>query len=729
MTSWKIQVRFVCLTAILSACSSQDLEQEPTESSSLALGPGPATPLSPSGTTISLPSYSWTEVAGATSYRLWVNDTAASPKVNEVVAASTACLGGGTCNFTPATTLAPGGGKWWVQAISSEPGPWSAAMSISVAGGSTLIAPTGTTTQTPTFQWTAAGAGASFQLYVNDTSGSAVINQTLSAAAVGCNGSTGTCSYPSPITLASGPAKWWLRVNGGSWQGPIAFTVLGIPAPVSPSGAISTATPTFQWTSVPGAAGYQLWVNDAATSAVINQTYTPAQAGCSGGGTCQVSPGVSLASGPGKFWVKLSTSTIWSSAMSFNITGCSSCTGPTTRVSVGSGGAQSPFGGSWPAISSDGRYVAFVTGSALTAGDSNATGDVFVHDRTTNQTTLVSVATDGTQGDAFSTSPSMSGDGRYVAFYSQSTTLVAGDSNFDYDVFVRDRNTNQTTRVSVASDGTEGTGTSWAPAISADGRYVAFSSSAPNLVALDTNNARDVFVHDQTLGLTTRISEGPGGQGDGESDSPSISADGRYVAFYSGSTNLVLGDTNGTADVFVYDRNTGQTTRVSVTSGGVQGNGQSLNPSISANGDSVAFYSDSTNLVAGDTNSVDDVFLHVRGAGHTSRISVATDGTEGNSYSYWPSISADGLSVVYRSEATNLVSGDVNGVDDIFVRRISTASTSLVSLAWNGAQGNNASYLGVLSADGSLAVFTSDASNLVFGDTNGGEDCFARLLP
>ena len=224
---------------------------------------------------------------------------------------------------------------------------------------------------------------------------------------------------------------------------------------------------------------------------------------------------------------------------------------------------------------------------------------------------------------------------------------MTNDTNFDYDVFVRDRNTNETTRVSVASGGTEGSGTSWAPAISADGRYVAFSSSAPNLVAFDSNGTRDVFVHYQRLGQTTRVSVGLGGnQGDGESDAPSISADGRYVAFYSGSTNLVLGDTNDTADVFVHNRSTGQTTRVSITSGGTQGNGQSLNPSISANGDIVAFYSDSNNLVAGDTNNVDDVFVHVRGAGHTSRVSVATDGTEGNSYSYWPSISADGLSVV-----------------------------------------------------------------------------------
>ena len=192
-------------------------------------------------------------------------------------------------------------------------------------------------------------------------------------------------------------------------------------------------------------------------------------------------------------------------------------------------------------------------------------------------TTRVSVASDGAQGNRYSYDPSISADGRYVAFYSYASNLVSGDTNGVYDVFVHDRQSGQTTRVSVASDGAQGNnGSYYDPSISADGRYVAFDSSASNLVSGDTNGARDVFVHDRQGGGTTRVSvASDGAQGGTGSWNPSISADGRYVAFYSGASNLVSGDTNGTDDVFVHDGQTGQTTRISVASDGSQGNNHS----------------------------------------------------------------------------------------------------------------------------------------------------------
>jgi len=222
----------------------------------------------------------------------------------------------------------------------------------------------------------------------------------------------------------------------------------------------------------------------------------------------------------------------------------------------------------------------------------------------------VSVASDGTQGNDNSWDPSISADGRYVAFFSHASNLVPGDTNGKADVFVHDRVTGQTTRVSVASDGTEGNGYSWFPSISADGRYVAFESIASNLVPGDTNGVSDVFVHDRLTGQTTRVSVASDGtQGHSASDHPSISADGRYVAFESFASNLVPGDTNGKRDVFVHDRLTGQTARVSVASDGTQGNGDSIYPSISADGRYVAFVSGASNLVPGDANGNIDVFI------------------------------------------------------------------------------------------------------------------------
>ena len=225
-----------------------------------------------------------------------------------------------------------------------------------------------------------------------------------------------------------------------------------------------------------------------------------------------------------------------------------------------------------PSISAEGRYVAFASlATDLVPGDSNELCDVFVHDQQTGDTFLVSVASNGTQGNGDSNRPSISADGRYVAFESWASNLVPGDTNHNYDVFVHDRQTGQTERVSVASDGTQGNGFCTSPSISADGRHVAFTSEASNLVAADTNDAGDVFVHDRQTGQTERVSVASDGtQGNGFCASPSISADGRYTAFRPEASNLVRGDANDIEDIFVHDRQTGQTVRISVASQGSQ---------------------------------------------------------------------------------------------------------------------------------------------------------------
>jgi hypothetical protein len=402
--------------------------------------------------------------------------------------------------------------------------------------------------------------------------------------------------------------------------------------------------------------------------------------------------------------------------------------GTTERVSLASGGAQGNGSSYYSYISADGRYVAFYSeASNLVSGDTNGYADIFVHDRQTGQTSRVSIASNGTQGNGDPAWSPISANGRYVAFDSYASNLVSGDTNGAWDVFVHDRQTGVTSRISVASGETQGNGSSISPSISTDGRYVAFDSTATNLVSGDTNGHEDVFVHDRQTGQTSRVSiASDGTQGNGHSGWPSISADGRYVAFLSRAGNLVSGDTNGWYDVFVHDRQTVTTSRVSVASSGTQGNGSSTNPSISADGRYVTFDSIATNLVNGDTNGAGDVFIHDQQTDVTSRVSLASDGLQGNSDSYIRSISADGRYVAFYSYANNLVSGDTNGTADIFVHDRQTGITIRVSTASDGAQGNGSSYYSSISADGRYVAFQSNASNLVSGDTNNESDIFVH---
>ena len=406
--------------------------------------------------------------------------------------------------------------------------------------------------------------------------------------------------------------------------------------------------------------------------------------------------------------------------------------GLTERVSIATDGTEGNSFSMTPHLSCDGRYVAFhSSASNLVSGGSN--GDVFLRDRRTSITTRVSVATDGTQGDGPSGHDGVlciSATGRFVAFASWATNLVAGDTNGVPDIFLRDRQRGETTRVSVASDGTQGIDTSWGePSVSADGRYVAFDSGASNLVGGDTNGLPDVLLRDCSRGETTRVSVASDGtQGNGLSGLPSISADGRYVAFWSSASNLVSGDNNGSGDVFLHDCLTGETTLVSVASDGTQGNGGSLRLALSADGRYVAFQSGASNLVSGDINGTVDVFVHDCQTGQTVLASVASDGTPANGASFAPSISADGRYVAFESPATNLVSGDNNGTWDVFLHDCLTGETTLVSVASDGTQGNYYSGEASLSADGRYVAFESVATNLVPGDTNGILDVFVRWL-
>lgn len=392
----------------------------------------------------------------------------------------------------------------------------------------------------------------------------------------------------------------------------------------------------------------------------------------------------------------------------------------------------SPGGG---AMSSDGRFVTFSsTANTLAAGDTNGVADVFVHDRQSGETLRVSLGPGGAQTSAASTEPRISADGRYVTFESGANELVSPNVNTMTDVYIVDRLAGTVTRASDAPGGVEssgGAGGSRNPDLNADGRYVAFFSSATNLIAGDANTSDDVFVYDRTAAQTTRASVATGGvEADDASDTPRISSEGRYVVFTSDATNLVAGDANLLPDLFVHDRLSGETTRVSVATGGGEaiGGGSSAS-AISADGRYVAFLSDATNLVAGDTNATQDAFVHDRQTQETTRVSVATGGAQGNGLTQRVQISADGRYVVFSSGAANLVAGDTNGVPDVFLHDRQTAETTRLSLSLDGQQLNGASQaLDINSACGYVTL-QSNASNFVSGDTNGQTDIFVVSFP
>ena len=347
-----------------------------------------------------------------------------------------------------------------------------------------------------------------------------------------------------------------------------------------------------------------------------------------------------------------------------------------------------------------------------------------------------------TEADGASGEPSISGDGRYVAFASTADNLTDGDDNGDWDVYVRDLEDGSTERVSVSRDGGDPNGPSYGPRISADGRYVAFYSHASNLVDGDTNNRWDVFVRDLVDGTTERVSvpdgasgsgggDGDrGGQGNGDSvDSesrPAISADGRYIGFSSKASNLVAHDDNHTGDVFVRDTRRDTTTRVDLDSDGHEANGFSYGIAVSADGRYAAFTSLATNLVPGDTNRTWDVFVRNLGEGTTARVSRGGSGAQGNAPSYLAALDGDGGLVAFESDATNLVRPDTNKVSEVFARDLDRRSTERASANTDGGQPNGYCGSPDVSRDGRWVAFAGNATNLVDGDTNGASDVFVR---
>lgn len=377
-------------------------------------------------------------------------------------------------------------------------------------------------------------------------------------------------------------------------------------------------------------------------------------------------------------------------------------------------------------VTPDGRFVVFQSeASDLVAGDLNPSTDIFRRDRATGQTVLVSLTDAGGSADGANSHAHVSNDGQRVVFESWASNLVAGDAGFDPDVYVHDLTTGATVRVSALMGGGEPNGSAGSPDLSGDGRFVVFSSDADDLVPLDTNGAADVFLRDLATGALERLSVTPNGvEADALCLVPRISNDGMTVVFASAASTLVLPDANGATDVFAVDLTTGELSRVSVSSTGVLGNASSFLASLSADGRFVAFGSDSSNLTMPAGAVGTDVFLRDRVLGTTTLISRPVQGGVANAPSYRPDISLDGRYVAFDSHANNLAGGEATQLGDVWRADRLTGEIVLLSTNYFGGDATSFSQWPALSGDGSVAVFESYAYDIAGGDANGFSDVF-----
>jgi Tol biopolymer transport system component len=402
-------------------------------------------------------------------------------------------------------------------------------------------------------------------------------------------------------------------------------------------------------------------------------------------------------------------------------------------VSLGQGGVPANASSYRPSISADGRLVVFQSeASNLVPGDTNGEMDSFLYDTVTKEITRVGVGNNGEQADSGSGFPRISGNGRYVVFSSSADNLVDDDTNGAADVFLRDLQEGTTTRASINSSGEQGDALSVAGDISHDGQRIVFQSIASNFDSPEfTPQLDDIYLHDRPSGTTTRISVGRGGwQANSTALRPRISPDGGSVAFESNATNLVHADTNGT-EIFVYDVDAGTINRVCVNDSGAQGNNLCYYPDFSHDGRFITFWSPADNLVPNDTNNEADIFVRDQVSGTTTRVSVDSTGAQAEPAWYTtssPSISADGRFVAFTSSATLEDADLFNGWNDVYVHDRETGNTTLVS--------ENHETLGFghsrqpdISADGLYIAFHSWAENLVPGDTNAQGDIFIKRRP
>jgi len=658
------------------------------------------TPLQPSGTIyVQKPTYQWSAVSGATKYQYQVYK-GTTKLIDKTVT---------TTSHTPNVTLVYAAHQWRVRAYKSGAWrAWSAYRTFTVVNPvPTLQSPDGTVyTQKPTYEWSAVSGATNYHFEV------------YQGATKVIDGYDTSTSVTPNVALNYADHQWRVQAYaGGAWKAWSAykdFTVIDpVPTLQSPDGSIYyIRKPTYRWDAVSGATNYHYEVYEGETEVIDGYD----------SGT-SVTPDIVLNYGMHQWRVQAYAGGEWQAFSGGKVFTVEHTI--TMGISVG-GNGQSYY----PAIAEDADIVSFTSiASNLVDGDTNNFYDIFVYDIASETITRVSVDSSGNQANSSSNKSNLSADGRYVVFDSSANNLIGdgADNNCCDDVFLHDRQTGSTTLISLNSSGGQGNFKSKAPSISSNGRYVAFQSLANNLVDGDTNSQEDIFVHDRQTNTNTIVSvDSSGGQSNYPSLDPAISADGRYVAFTSWASNLVEGDYNGTSDIFVHDRQTSTTTCASVNSSGVVGVHSSHYPAISADGRYIAFMSYATNLVDGDTNNSRDIFVHDLITGVTTRVSVDSNGTQGNTHSNTVDISADGRYVFFSSSASNLVNGDTNGKEDIFVHDRLEGTTIRVSLDSDCSEANGNSIRPVVAED-LWVTFESYATNLVSGDSNEVRDIFLSM--
>jgi plastocyanin len=398
---------------------------------------------------------------------------------------------------------------------------------------------------------------------------------------------------------------------------------------------------------------------------------------------------------------------------------------PLERVSVSSTGAQGEAAASQPDVDATGRYVVFSSSSAtLVPGDTNGASDVFIRDRQLGTTERLSVTSSGGEADGDDFAPAISADGRFVAFRSRARNLDARDTNSGDDIYVHDRQTGVTELISVTLSNTGSNQVQTSPSINGDGRFVAFTTCLGGIVAGDEPFC-GAYVRDRNAGTSELASVATDGHAV-SGFNPSISDDGAHVAFDSGDSGIDPADTNGSPDVFVRDRDLGTTQLVSRGPAGQSVFGESSYARISSDGNRVVFLS-YANWGLGRPQP--GVYLRDRQAATTVRVDVAPGGTPQDIESGPPDLSGDGRLVIFRSNGTDLAPGSTNGWFETYLADVVGHTIDRISIAADGGVQSGGSYTNAMSANGSVAVFTSDGSNLVANDTNGVEDVFAKDLP
>ena len=397
------------------------------------------------------------------------------------------------------------------------------------------------------------------------------------------------------------------------------------------------------------------------------------------------------------------------------------------RISTTSTDTQANNNSSSPQLTPDGLFLAFQSSATnLVDGDTKNYADIFVKNLKTGTVIRANTNSAGIQANNSAFYPGITTDGRYVVFQSNATNLVESDTNNASDIFLKDLQTGIIARVSTDSSGTQSNKNSATPQITPDGRYLIFSSYATNLVTDDTNGLSDIYLKDLKSGIVTRVNTTSTGNQvtGGDSLSPQITSDGRYAVFRSDATNLVPADTNKTYDIYIKDIQTGTISRVSTDSSNLQANGESSSPQITPDGRYVIFESAASNLVNADNNKKNDIFVKDLQTSSITRVSTNSGNAEANDSSFSPQISSDGQQIVFESIASNLVSGDTNKDSDIFLKDLRTNTVTRINLDSANNQADNNSYFPNITADGSVIIFQSSASNLVQDDTNKVTDIF-----